>query len=403
MAFPDRLFHHVAYHVFNGDGQIVGFFAVIGRNSQGIFNGAPLGVENNLLCAVAHVARKDVLVAALVAVAGAVGLSVPAGEGVVLAGGLAGLNDCVVGVGEVVHRAAFAAVCVIFDGVGYLEYLDGLGQFGRSLLIGRDNSAVIFLSGGHNTLVLAGIGHIAFQIQHRVVLSLKEFAVLVPLVAVNKLLVVIFLDKADSENTAGIRGPVVYVAISNVFAGGSKRDLYIGGLNGAVLEQGVIPCGGHHRALVDLGFRHGAVFINQIPAAVLEAVNVACGGQRAVFAVKGDGDRLNSVAAVGVKGNIVSVCAPCRGVGDVGSDRILKLGFPAGESVAGALRRALKGGRCSIDFSHGVNLISKDFLIGNAVRVDNLAGGGIKVYSGGLLRRNAAVHGLVVGIACASK
>ena len=107
--------HCAAVGLGEGDGHIGESLAAVGVTAEGVVVCLPLSVKGDLFAVMDS--GEVILVAALVAVAAAVRLGVPAYEGVAHAGGNAGLDGGVDGVGGVIDRAALAAVCVIVNGV----------------------------------------------------------------------------------------------------------------------------------------------------------------------------------------------------------------------------------------------------------------------------------------------
>ena len=127
----------------------------------------PLGIKPYFKSAVfGKLSVEHIEIAGFIAVAGAVGLGVPADELPLAAGGLRGLNlcniavVCLVVIVGVVGGAALAAVCIVIKHIAGAADVEGIACFGSYGRIGNNYVGTVGKSYGDNKLIYAGSGNI---------------------------------------------------------------------------------------------------------------------------------------------------------------------------------------------------------------------------------------------------
>ena len=246
----------------------------------------------------------------------------------------------------VVARAAYAAVCIIVKHIAASSDENIIGCFCGYGSVGNNDFGTVCKSDCNNKFVLAGAGYIVVLKGEvcggRALIDVaigKRHIILIPLIAV--------FECSIFGDSAGLNGNGLFKIVINRAAQG---ELYLRGLDFALLEQLVVSCKGDYGSVADRSIGYIAVFINKVPTEVLEAVYIARRRKIAVFLAIGYSDGCKLASAVAVKGYGIGVCFPLCNIGCICGYLFRNNRAPTGEGVAGAGGSSVECGSCFVLF-----------------------------------------------------
>ena len=250
----------------------------------------------------------------------------------------------------VVARAAYATVCIIVKHIAASSDENIIGCFCGYGSVGNNDFGTVCKGDCNNKFVLAGAGYIVVLKGEicggRAIVDVaigKRYIILIPLIAV--------FECSIFGDSAGLNGNRLFKIVINRAA---QRELYLRGLDFALLEQLVVSCKGYNGSVADRSIGYIAVFINKVPAEVLEAVYIARRRKIAVFLAIGYSDGCKLASAVAVKGYGIGVCFPLCNIGCICGYLFRNNRAPTGEGVAGAGGSSVECGSCFVLFClHG--------------------------------------------------